>query len=347
MVEFIVNPTFTVAQGSNEESTEEYQKYRWRWNNNPPLNIIDDFPIHVDFETAAPCNLRCVMCFQSDKEFHEKNKLGYLDFELFKKGIDEGRQEKFGDKKLASIKLNYRGEPLLHPKLVDMVRYAKQKGVVEVMINTNGTLMTEAKARALIDAGIDKVIFSVDGCTKEVYESIRVGAKFDQVVENISRFRRLRDEIGKTNAVGELKPRIRIQAVLQDLNKHQVEDFKKFWGPHVDIVAFDDMYDMSLGSKGSFPAVEKEFACPQLWHRLFVNWNGNITLCCGDTYNQEIVGNLNHDNMEGIWKNRKLMAFRKLHLDGRSGDMKICDGCGLRGAVLRRMINERKSRGEL
>ena len=57
--------------------------------------------------------------------------------------------------KIPSIKFNWRGEPLLHPKLPEFINYAKEKGILETIINTNATQLKEGLAEELIKSGLD------------------------------------------------------------------------------------------------------------------------------------------------------------------------------------------------
>ena len=86
-----------------------------------------------------------------------------MDFNFYKKIIDTA--VKFD---VPSIKLNWRGEPLLNPKLEEFISYAKKNGILEVSINTNATTLTEKRAERLIDAGLDQIIYSFDGGTKKL-----------------------------------------------------------------------------------------------------------------------------------------------------------------------------------
>ena len=75
---------------------------------------------------------------------------------------------------IASLKLNWRGEPLLHPQLCEIIRHAKEQGIVDVIINTNATHLDDSYAEKLLNSGLDYIIFSFDGGTKETYEKNRV-----------------------------------------------------------------------------------------------------------------------------------------------------------------------------
>ena len=85
-----------------------------------------------------------------------------MSFELYKKIIEE-----CVNLKVPSIKLNWRGEPLLNSKISEFIKYAKQKGILEVSINTNAVTLTEEKSEKLIKSGLDVIIFSFDGGTKK------------------------------------------------------------------------------------------------------------------------------------------------------------------------------------
>jgi len=215
MTETDVDPTFYLKMVKNEEQTAEYLDYREKWNENPKNFIVDDFPIHIDLETNTNCNLKCFMCFQS----YDPPKPSKMETELFKKIIDEGA--KAG---LCSIKTQYRGEPLLDKRMPQMVKYAKDKGILEVMFNTNATLLSEETAKALIEAGLDKIMCSVDGYTKDVYESVRIGANFGTVLNNIKNLQSLKKSMGSK------RPIVRVQMVDTPRNHHQIEEYIKFWG---------------------------------------------------------------------------------------------------------------------
>ena len=90
----------------------DYLKNRLDWHVNPRLNKVPNFPSHIDIETSSICNLNCPMCYTTTDEFKEKVDAGLIDFKLFKKIIDESVKYN-----LYSIRLSFRGEAFLHPKI--------------------------------------------------------------------------------------------------------------------------------------------------------------------------------------------------------------------------------------
>ncbi len=83
------------------------------------------------------------------------------------------------------------GEPLMHPRLPQMIAQAKALGAPVELI-TNGTLLTERLARRLIEAGLDRLWVSLDGATPESYADVRLGASLPKVIANVKRFSQLR-----------------------------------------------------------------------------------------------------------------------------------------------------------
>jgi len=93
-----------------------------------------------------------------------------------------------------TVHLHNFGEPLLDKKLEQRIMYAKSSGIPRVKIFSNGSLLTENRARNLIKAGLDEIKVSFDGTTTEEFEGIRTPLKYDVVVENIRKLVKLRNE---------------------------------------------------------------------------------------------------------------------------------------------------------
>jgi len=301
----------------------KYMLYRLNWHLVEKLHYVTRFPIHIDFETTNFCNLKCIMCPQSI-EGAVKDK-GYMDFALFKKIIDEGSKEG-----LKSIKMNIRGEPLLHPDLAKMVAYAKQKGVLEVMLNTNGQLLDSAMAGVLVDAGLDYIIFSIDGATKETYETIRKGADFKRLLDNVNYLLEYR------KARNLKKPIIRIQFIKMKENIAEVSAFYEIWKNKADIMAANDYSnrtDCSGRSTRDKSAVGRA-NCPHPWRRLSVSWNGKAMICCSDWQMKNVVGDCNEQSVKAIWKSSGFDDIRRLLLKKELEKIPGCRDCFCLGSYV-------------
>ena len=77
------------------------------------------------------------------------------------------------------------GEPLSHPRILDMIEQAKKAGY-SVSLITNGILLTEQVTRRLIDLRLDKLWVSLDGASPECYADVRLGDALPVVIENLT-----------------------------------------------------------------------------------------------------------------------------------------------------------------
>jgi len=305
-----------------------YRLYRLRWNLAPKLRYVTKFPTHIDFESTNNCNLRCVMC---PREFM-KEKKGFMDLNLFKKVIDEGSR-----KGLKSIKLNWRGEPLIHKDIAEMVGYAKRSGIIEVMFNTNGLLLTEDRARKLIDAGLDKIIFSIDGATKKTYEKIRTGGNYDILIKNVMNLIKLRKELKIR------RPHIRVQMVRMKENAHETDAFIDFWKPLVEYVGINNVVTWEKGEDrtiNEYVAIGRQ-QCPQPWQRMMIDWDGEAIMCCGDWGKKNIIGDAKKQDVEDIWKSDLLNGYRKLLVDGKANSIDACKNCPIPESIRWKKVKNR------
>lgn len=289
------------------------QEYRRKWEENPRKLEPGEFPIHLDIEVTSRCNLKCPFCATTYGSDRFKN--GVMTWETAKRILDEA-----GAEGAYSCKFNIRGEPLLNRETPRFVRYAKEKGLVDVFFNTNATLLTETIGRDLIEAGLDRLTISFEGFEKEMYERSRVGATFDKTIANIIRFRNLRDRLGRKT------PRIRLQAVLLPELKDRLESFVDFWKDKVDQVSYNEMLP---NVPNSFNPIQSTWICPFPYQRLAVFWDGTVTTCYNDFFGQSAMGNVHQTTLKHCWK-VEIERLRGLFLAGRAHEQKACWECPLR-----------------
>ena len=208
---------------------ENYLLYRKNWKHQP-LNSFqqkmygDKFkknnksPLCFDLEVASICDLACGFCYRQYISTPDKIMKKDLAFKLIDQAAELG---------VPSMKFNWRGEPLLNPKLPEIIDYAKKKGILETIINTNATKLDEKMSLEIINSGLDIMIYSFDGGTKDIYEKMRPGRfgknSFDHIYKNIKNFSRIRNQLRSKF------PRTKIQMILTDeTRKAQNEYFNLF-----------------------------------------------------------------------------------------------------------------------
>lgn len=289
--------------------------YRFKWNYFPTLDIVPAFPLHVDIEVTDACNLRCVMCVHGSGKLV---KTGFID-----KAFATDMIQQAAEGGAYSIKFNWRGEPALYKQLPELIAYAKQQGIQEVQINTNGVGFSVESIRNIVEAGLDRIIFSVDADSEETYEKIRVGGNFRKLISNIESLLAIRKERSTC------KPFVRVQMVRMRDNKDEVAGFYRRWEGKVDDIRVSDVTDRGQGNQlsvGDQIAVGRR-TCPQPWLRMVINREGLVMPCCSDWHCRWIIGNAKEETLSSIWTGDKMRKFRRFVKEGKLDDFEPCKSC--------------------
>jgi len=254
-----------------------------------------------------------------------------MSWEMSKKVLDE--MAPYVDR-MEKLDLFGLGEPLLDPFLYDRIRYAKSKGYKSIGISTNADLLTEERQRKLLEAGIDAVIFSIDGIKKETHEEIRKNVKYERVVGNTMSFITMRNE-------GDYPTRIIVRFIRQKRNADEWEEYKNFWKPKLSKRRGDQLivYDVNTMG-GEFSSKEELVAklhmdierrpCHMVFDRLIVLADGTVPLCCEDTPRATYrLGNVNEASPINIYNNEAFTTIRKTHREGNKNSMELCKECTL------------------
>ncbi len=303
---------------SGLDDTEKFKLYRQLWKEAADYEVLTSFPIHLDIELSGVCNLKCESCFQHLIE----EPLGLMKLDLYKKIIDEGVQ-----KGLCAIKLQIRGESFLNPNLFDCITYAKEKGILDVQITTNATLLNADNIPRVLDSGLDAIIFSVDGHHSDSLEKKRRAKTYSAVERSIRDLLKLRQEFGKT------KPWVRLQSSIKATDRESFKQSKNYIKekfPEADVFVVSRIFNYQ-DDTDAYPDLHVNYKlnpCNYLMHRLAVFWDGDITTCCGDYNNRFQLGNANTQPIEEVWQSEKMNNFRKLHFEDKRTKMPICKHCG-------------------
>lgn len=293
-------------------ANEEYAKYRMDWEELPKTGTIREYPPQVDLELASACNLKCPMCYTITDDFKNNVKTMFMDFDLFKKIVDEIAG------KVYALRLSWRGESTLHKNFVECIKYAKSKGIKEVSFLTNGGKLDLEFFKKLVDAGADWISVSADGLG-ETYNQIRKPLKFEDTLNNLT-------EIAKYKKENNLKkPVVKIQTIWPAIREYPEEYYNTF-APITDMVAFNPIIDY-LG-KDEDIVYENNFSCPQLYERVFIGSNGLAYMCNSDEFGKHSIGNAKEQTIHEIWHGKILNDVRRLHSkkDGFK-DLEMCRKC--------------------
>jgi radical SAM protein with 4Fe4S-binding SPASM domain len=243
-----------------------------------------------------------------------------MDMLLYKKIIDE-----VADKNLyARVWLDFYGEPLLlRYQLYYMIVYAKNKGLQNICLNTNATLMNHEMTEMLLDSGIDFISFDVYGFSKEVLEKISVGANRDVIYDNVEYFLRRKKERNLSSMVAEVK-------VLElEENKEEVNQIIQYWrkkGAWTTVRrAITGGGTTECSIKHEVPA--ERIACGYSVGLCAITWDGHVATCALDADASTIYGDVNTESIENIWQRRNKELTEK-HLAHKFEELpEVCKRC--------------------
>jgi len=348
------DPTFRILGNGPSARSLRYDSYRREWDRRGEELDGSDHPVHVDLESVAVCDLRCGSSESDPQGFcqiwtHEHiRKLGfdehtyqrgYMDPELFSVLLKQCAE--IG---VSSIKLNYRGEPSLHPEIVSFVRQAAELDFADIMMNTNGNGGARTRPELfadLVDAGITDLMFSVDAAEPASYQKQRVGGEWDVLLHSV------RSAVdARARGRGAHDCRIRASVVRTLLNAADVDSGKMetFWKDEmgVDWMSISECY-FPAGAEHHWKAAEweslsaAEFQCPDPFRRMVVTWDGKHTMPCCQGFTLEIDGGAVTSDARTIrdaWTSENFDRLRRAHRertwdrDGKDGEP-ICRHCAV------------------
>lgn len=270
---------------------------RFKWHYYPRLHYVSKFPDHVDIEISSACNMRCPMCYTITQDFKERVKRHFMPLELFKKIVDECAKYN-----VFSIRISLRGEPFIHPDVIKMIKYAHNKGIKEVASLTNGLALTPELFEEALDAGLSWLTISIDGID-ETYESIRVPAKFNDILAKIKKYKEIKDKKKS------IKPVIKVQSIWPAI-KDTAEEYYNIFHPYTDNIASNPLIDFTADKENI--AYEPDFDCPAIYQRMAIGSNG-LAICHNDAMSEYIIGDVSRENLYDIWHGEKMKKLRELH----------------------------------
>lgn len=287
-------------------------------------------PYKINIDVANACNFKCNFCFHAidDKELKKSGfKPHIMDYDLFKIIINQ--IEEFPER-IKCIGLAGLGEPLLNKKLPDMIQLTKECDVADkIVITTNGSLLKREFSEALINAGLDEIIFSIEALNdKKYYDITMANVNFTEMVDNIRYL---------YNNKGECKVFVKIANIAFDeLNDekmfHEIFDsisdmaYVEKIIPQFKPVKYNTLdldYEQTLYGKELLP-IE---VCSMIFYAMQIATSGNVCPCCVD-YNETVVlGNVKTNHLYDIWNNNQFNEFRKIHLNKKRNNIELCHNC--------------------
>lgn len=288
-------------------------------------------PVTISFEPTTACNLRCPECPSGLRAFTRPT--GNLRADFFREMVDSLYQHTI------CLIFYFQGEPYINPDFLEMVAYARKKGLY-TMTSTNGHFLDDDNARRTVESGLDRLIISIDGATQETYAQYRIGGELQTVLAGARRVADWKRRLGKRH------PQIVFQCLVLRPNEHQLDDIRQLARQYgADQVHFKtaQVYDYEHGH----PLIPENprYAryrqapdgrwqpkhallnhCWKLWHACVITWNGLVVPCCFDKDATHRLGNLQTTDFRAIWHGPAYQKFRETIFQGRDR-IDICTNC--------------------
>lgn len=302
---------------------------------------IQGYPYWLTIDPTNFCNLKCPFC-PTGQGRNSRTK-AMLSLDNFKRIIDE-----IGPYLIHIDFCNW-GEPLLNKQIYEMIKFAKQYRI-DTKIDSNLNQFSEEEAENLVLSGLDKIIVSIDGATKETYSKYRVGGDFNRVMDNLKLLIKKKRELNRTS------PYISWQFLVFRHNEHEIEQVKRI-GNYlgVDQVGITKAF---IGNKDWIPLNEEhshyrteevnseytskyfkrpqETICNWPWEAVVINSNGSVSVCCSVEDEKYDFGNIFQQSLREIWNNEKYRLARRYIKDKKIIQVEnnnICIGCRHLGLI--------------
>lgn len=273
--------------------------------NFPPVLLID---------TISFCTLKCSMC----PHRFLKRKKGKMEWTLYKKIINEISEKN----KNSRVWITFAGEGTMLKDLPEKIAYAKAQGLQDIVLNSNGTLLTENFAERLVKSGLDTLMVGVDAFTDTTYRKLRVGGILEKTVANVLGYKKALEKWGKPNQS------LNVQFVQMPENEKELDDFVIFWNEKDIEVKIKPMVSWinRIEASNLLYNVER-LPCYWLCKVMAITDTGQTALCGADLDCSMPMGDVSKSSIEEIW-NGKLKLMREIHLKGEWNKLpKICTTC--------------------
>lgn len=291
-----------------------------------PLSV----PFIINVDPSDKCNFQCKFCPTGDRKLMKNTPgraYGIMDFELYKKIINDICEF---ERPIKVLRLYKDGEPLLHPRFAEMVKYAKEKKCSErIDTTTNASLLNPKRNLEIIGAGLNRINISIEGVNEKQYlEFSNYKIDFGKFVGNIRHFYENRKNC-------EMIIKINGDTISED-------DRKKFYGIFGDIA--DGVYiehvmscwpefelkgievNQELGIYGQ--PIKEVQVCPYVFYSFSINSDGSASACFLDWSRKLIIGDVKRESVKDIWNGEKLLNYQKMFLKKKRKEHPICGNCG-------------------
>ena len=287
-------------------------------------------PTFVSVEPANFCQLSCPECPVGNNSVSRQKSV--LSLEHFRLILEQVKSS------VHTMQFYFQGEPLLNKELPEMIKAASDEGMYTI-VSTNVLAMTPLLAEKLMQAGLSRIIVSIDGMAEESYGAYRKGGNLHKALDGLMYLRQAKDQTGS-------RTHIELQSLMLRSNEHEWNAMKrqyKVMGADSLTLKTAQLYDYQnghplmpsntrysryqLGKDGLYhPKHQPKHSCRRLWTGCVITVSGEVLPCCYDKAGQYSFGNIFTTSLSDIYHSEKANRFRRMILQKRSKPS-ICYNC--------------------
>lgn len=296
-----------------------------RVNGDKAHHLATQYLPFLTIELTNICNANCIFC---GYQFQERTK-GFMEMELYQKLIKDYRE-------IGGFGIGFTpivGDPLIDPKLLERIAYARNAGIEQIYFFTNGILLDTVGIDALLHSGVTGISISTTGFDEEMYKRVYRSSKYKRVFRNVTSLLSRNRELG--NPV-EIQICIRADQVASKWS--QTDDFKAIQALTNNIQinhTFDNWggkitETMLPGNMVLRPIPRKTGPCIMLYNTLMILHDGSAIACgCRNLNNDSglYIGNVQETTLIELWRSTRLAEIRAGFREGRFPE--ACVDCSL------------------
>ncbi len=300
-------------------------------------------PRVVYIELASVCNLKCSFCPTGIGKVGRPP--GFMKWETFRLIVDDvasGYPESF---------FHMWGESLLHPEFNRFAHYAKSKGFINIVVNTNGNIKQDALwFREMVASGIDTLQVDVDGADQAVYTQYRHAGNVELIFDFLEKIQQAKQEMGSET------PHIIPLIVVNQFNKEQIPEIRarlerigisdiklRNIKNFIDTTKSSEAYEAFNASEDGYGGImllkkngtiekctpttkNQVLACPSFWSYLHITSQGAYVPCCQSYKQEDIINSIDKIHPMNFWYSKQMRHIRKLNIE-KPWEIPVCREC--------------------
>ena len=316
---------------------------------------ISHYPTFLTIEPSNICQLACPQCPVGIAKKHPKGDTG------------TSSRNPFPDYSLSlladcfryahTVQFFFQGEPLLNPRLPEMIHDAVQQGCYTI-VSTNAQALDRSMAKRLVVSGLHRIIISMDGLSQSSYEAYRKGGSVEKARAAIRYLREEREIARRQRLISGDYPIIELQCLLLRSNEREQALMRKTYRLlGADRLTFKtaQFYDYQYGNP-LIPARDRDrryeqcadgtyrlkrhplrrlwqtltgiSPCYRLWAGCVLTTNGDVLPCCYDKSHTHAYGNIHHASLASLFRSKQAGAFRRTAIRAPFQQApEICQNC--------------------